>query len=61
MKKKIYLFTIFGLLFLTSCQENQTPAVVSELLETSNDVERVEPPNWWIGFENPQLQLLVNR
>ena len=59
MKKKIYLFTIFGLLFLTSCQENQTPAVVSELLETSNDVERVEPPNWWIGFENPQLQLLI--
>tara|TARA_R110001632_G_scaffold38339_2_gene96549 strand:- start:79500 stop:81434 length:1935 start_codon:yes stop_codon:yes gene_type:complete len=59
MKKKIYLFTIFGLLFLTSCQENQTPAVVSELLETSNDVERVEPPNWWIGFENLQLQLLI--
>ena len=59
MKKKIYLFTIFGLLFLTSCQENQTPAVVSELLETSNDVERVEPPNWWVGFENTQLQLLV--
>ena len=24
------------------------------------DVLRVEPPNWWIGFKNPSLQLLVN-
>ena len=22
-------------------------------------IERVEPPNWWIGFQNNQLQLLV--
>lgn len=22
-------------------------------------IERVEPPFWWVGFENPQLQLLV--
>lgn len=22
-------------------------------------IERVEPPNWWTGFENPNLQLLV--
>ena len=24
-----------------------------------NDLERIEPPNWWIGFENDTLQLLV--
>ena len=24
-----------------------------------SQVERVEPPNWWTGFENNQLQLLV--
>ncbi|MYF68676.1 MAG: alpha-amylase, partial [Proteobacteria bacterium] len=23
------------------------------------EIERVEPPFWWVGFENPQLQLLV--
>ena len=23
------------------------------------DIERVEPPNWWVGFKNPDLQLLV--
>ncbi|MCM4155617.1 glycoside hydrolase family 13 protein [Gramella sp. AN32] len=22
-------------------------------------IERIEPPNWWIGFENAELQLLV--
>ncbi len=60
MKKKIYLFAFFGFLFLTSCQENHINTDAPELSETSNDVERVEPPNWWVGFENTQLQLLVN-
>ncbi len=23
------------------------------------EIERVEPPNWWIGFSNPDVQLLV--
>ena len=23
------------------------------------DIERVEPPNWWVGFKNSELQLLV--
>lgn len=23
-------------------------------------IDRVEPPNWWVGFKDPQLQLLVN-
>tara|TARA_R110002073_G_scaffold14554_3_gene59387 strand:- start:14976 stop:16895 length:1920 start_codon:yes stop_codon:yes gene_type:complete len=44
-----------GLLF-TSC-EKQSEALV--LTEISNDIERVEPPNWWVGFKNDQLQLLV--
>ena len=22
-------------------------------------IERVEPPNWWIGFEDTNLQLLI--
>ena len=24
------------------------------------DINRIEPPNWWIGFKNPKLQLLVH-
>ena len=23
------------------------------------DIERVEPANWWVGFKNPDVQLLV--
>ena len=23
------------------------------------EIERVEPPNWWVGFQHPELQLLV--
>lgn len=25
----------------------------------SQKIERVEPPNWWVGMDNPQLQILV--
>ncbi len=24
------------------------------------EIERVEPPNWWIGFSNPEVRLLVH-
>ena len=23
------------------------------------EIERVEPPNWWVGFQHPELELLV--
>ena len=25
----------------------------------SAEIERVEPPNWWVGFQHPVLQLQV--
>ena len=28
-------------------------------MDNFNEVERVEPPNWFIGFKNTTLQLLV--
>ena len=59
MKKLIYLFTLSGLLFLASCQNNQTTSEAPEISEISNDIERVEPPNWWVGFENDKVQLLI--
>ena len=31
----------------------------SESFTEYNDIERVEPSNWWVGFENQRLQLLV--
>lgn len=59
MKNLIYLFTVCGLLFLSSCsnESKEISASVKEVI--TNQVERVEPPNWWVGFENKKLQLLV--
>ena len=59
MKQKIYFLILSGLLFLASCQTNETPKEAPVLTETSNDIERIEPPNWWVGFENDEVQLLV--
>jgi len=28
-------------------------------ISASSQIERVEPPNWWIGFKETKLQLLV--
>lgn len=47
MLKKINLF-IFLLLCLSIAAQAQRI-----------DIERVEPPNWWIGFEEQDLQLLI--
>ncbi|WP_299114468.1 glycoside hydrolase family 13 protein [uncultured Winogradskyella sp.] len=49
--------------FLMSCKENSPNAETSSSSDTSlvevNDIERIEPPNWWTGFKNDSLQLLV--
>ena len=37
-------------------EENLASEIVTEI---KNDIQRVEPPNWWIGFNNQKLQLLV--
>ena len=44
-----------------SCQETKSEEnVVSEpVAEIQNDIEKIEPPHWWIGFKNQKLQLLV--
>ena len=43
-------FIITGLLLLSFVlSHSQTP-----------ELNRVEPPNWWIGMQNPELQLLVH-
>jgi len=59
MAKRIYLFVLCGVLLLASCESKETPAKAPEISEISKDIERVEPPNWWVGFKNAELQLLV--
>ncbi len=54
-----------GLFFLMlSCKEKSPEATNSatarEIVEEHHDINRVEPPNWWVGFKNSELQLLVH-
>ena len=60
MKNIIYLFSFCGVLFLSSCEKNKIEVVsTSKQKIITNEIERVEPPNWWVGFKNEQLQILV--
>ena len=43
MKNTILLFSVFFNIFMINAQA----------------IQKVEPPNWWIGMKNPKLQLMV--
>lgn len=59
MKKLVHLLSI--VLLLASCQpQDQKNVEAPKIDSVSNDINRVEPPNWWVGFKNDQLQLLVH-
>jgi len=62
MKKNSFFLCLALVMFFISCKETNQPntdiaenGIVKELFE----IERVEPPNWWVGFKNEKLQLLV--
>ena len=57
MKRHYLILLITGMLMITSCSKNNPEAPILE--KEYSEIERVEPPNWWIGFENKNLQLLV--
>ena len=42
-----------------SCNKETTEQKVSEGIISNTSLERVEPPNWFIGFKDTSLQLLV--
>ncbi|WP_323787058.1 glycoside hydrolase family 13 protein [Psychroserpens sp.] len=63
MNKLIYLCFSCLIVLSVSCKEHTSEDVKtveqqSEFINQSN-IERIEPPNWWIGFKNDELQLLV--
>ena len=63
MNCSIKFMSLLLICFLLSCQnENRTaqPATISNTIEMKDDLNRIEPPNWWIGFKNQKLQLLVH-
>ncbi|GAA4932672.1 glycoside hydrolase family 13 protein [Algibacter agarivorans] len=62
--KKLSSIFIFSLLSLTmSCNDKKEAQSVApknnNLMEEHNDINRVEPPNWWVGLKNTELQILV--
>ncbi len=67
-QKKITLPILIGLVFVfalnLSCkkQSDMITGKVEEgyTLVEKNDINRIEPLNWWVGFKNPTLQLLVH-
>lgn len=61
-KNKIQLVILFLTVFAVSCKNESTIAVEkAPVIDVEkHDIERVEPLNWWVGFKNNALQLLVN-
>ncbi len=57
---RIFKLIIVLTLFI-SCKKNQEKNVVTQSKQNVSNtyLERVEPPNWFIGFKNSRLQLLV--
>ena len=65
MKRKLLLLLSISLIILSVSCKKQTSDELYEVakdteLINKNDIERIEPPNWWIGFKNDSLQLLVH-
>ncbi|MDT7831577.1 glycoside hydrolase family 13 protein [Flavobacteriaceae bacterium S356] len=62
MKKQLFLFCTSFVFFLASCEKKETQVSTNDNKRTVKEVyevDRVEPPNWWVGFENSQVQLLI--
>ncbi|WP_272022294.1 glycoside hydrolase family 13 protein [Olleya namhaensis] len=60
MTKLIHIALVILISVSFSCQKGTEKTQTSEVVtEVKNDIERIEPPNWWVGFKNQQLQLLV--
>lgn len=63
MKTLRFLLIVLILIGLQSCKEKtpqQENTAEFPVIEEKSEIERIEPPNWWIGFKNQNLQLLVH-
>lgn len=61
MKNITHQILFFGMLLLAACQQEQAKnSTAPQLDRVSHDIDIVEPPNWWVGFKNQNLQLLVH-
>ncbi|WP_435416508.1 glycoside hydrolase family 13 protein [Polaribacter aestuariivivens] len=56
MRNVIFFFLLIGLI---SCNNEKTKESISKVPISNTTLERVEPLNWFIGFKDTSLQLLV--
>ena len=63
MKHIFKYLSVFAIVLSVSCKENTSDKETSQIeqaeLINQSQIERVEPPNWWIDFQNDELQLLI--
>jgi glycosidase len=63
MKHLIYFVSIIVITFCSSCKqepsEKPIETMASEPFIEYNEIQRVEPSNWWVGFKSSKLQLLI--
>ena len=63
MKNIIRSLSICMLILMSSCKEKSNSeneiSTSNEPVVEAYDINKVEPPHWWIGFKNQKLQLLV--
>jgi glycosidase len=57
--KKLKRLLLILLVLNFSCKKAETQKNVSEVFISNSSLERVEPINWYIGFKDSSLQLLV--
>ena len=64
MKKIFKIGLMCSVICLTSCSNTNSISTngtdLSSPSLTHNDINRIEPPNWWVDFESKHLQLLIN-
>ncbi len=56
--RKNWIYVLIGL-FIISCDNDKKSEIQNLEVKLTNNIERVEPPNWWIGMKTRDLQLLV--
>uniref|UniRef100_UPI0040472396 alpha-amylase family glycosyl hydrolase n=1 Tax=Mariniflexile sp. TaxID=1979402 RepID=UPI0040472396 len=63
MKNLSPIFIVWLAVLYVSCNNRKNQPSLepqnSNLMEEYLEIERVEPANWWVGFKNTELQLLV--
>ena len=59
MKQIKNILLLFFIILIISCNNEKFTENISKVSITNTSLEKVEPTNWWVGFNDISLQLLV--